>query len=110
MSLSKNVGIIGVKPPEKECKDEKCPYHGHLKVRGMVLEGTVYRYRANKVATIVKEYLKYNPKYKRYERRTSKIHAYVPQCIEIKEGDRVIIGESRPLAKSVAFVVVGRVS
>jgi small subunit ribosomal protein S17 len=46
----------------------------------------------------------------RYERRRSKIHAYLPPCIDVKEGDVVQIAECRPLAKSVAFVVISKES
>jgi small subunit ribosomal protein S17 len=32
----------------------------------------------------------------------------VPPCIEVRPGDTVIVGETRPLAKSVSFVVLGK--
>ena len=39
--MAKNIGIPGVTPPEKECNDKKCPFHGNLTVRGKILEGAV---------------------------------------------------------------------
>lgn len=101
--------VPGVKPPEKACNDPQCPWHGHLKVRGVLLEGTVEKLRAKKMAVVRHDYLHYVKKYKRYEKRRSRIHAYVPPCLDIKEGDKVVIGETRPLAKTVKFVVLGKV-
>ena len=106
---ARNVGIPWVKPPEKVCDDPKCPWHGKLPVRGLILEGVVEKVKMQRTAVVVRDYLHYVPKYKRYERRRSKIHAHLPPCIEVKPGDRVVIGECRPLAKSVAFVVLAKV-
>ena len=103
---TKNVGIPGITPPSRECEDEDCPFHGSLKVRGTLIEGTLVKNRAPKMGVIERTYLFYDHKYKRYERRTSRIHARVPSCLDVKEGDRVIIGETRPLSKSVSFVVL----
>jgi len=105
----RNVGIPWVKPPEKVCDDPKCPWHGKLPVRGLILEGVVEKVKMQKTVVVVRDYLHYVPKYKRYERRRSKIHAHLPPCIEVEPGDRVVIGECRPLAKSVAFVVLAKV-
>lgn len=63
--------------------------------------------KMNKTAVVVHEYLHYVPKYKRYERRRKKKRVRVPPCIEVKPSNRVIIGETRPLAKTVSFVVLG---
>jgi small subunit ribosomal protein S17 len=45
-------------------------------------------------------------KYKRYERSKSKVHAFLPDCIAVNEGQKVKIAECRPLSKTVSFVVV----
>jgi small subunit ribosomal protein S17 len=34
------------------------------------------------------------------------VHAYLPSCVEVKEGDEVRIAECRRLAKTVSFVVI----
>ncbi|WP_084019839.1 30S ribosomal protein S17 [Vulcanisaeta thermophila] len=103
----RHVGIPWVLPPKRVCDDPECPWHGHLKVRGVVFEGVVEGVYG-KTAVVVHEWLKYDAKYKRYERRRRKIHVRVPPCIEVRPGDRVIVGETRPLAKSVRHVVIGR--
>lgn len=105
---TRNIGIPGVKPPERACDDPCCPYHGTLSVRGKILEGLVVNLKMKKTATVLHEYIVYVRKYERYERRRKKIHAHLPPCIDVKVGDRVIMGECRPLAKTVAFVVLGK--
>jgi small subunit ribosomal protein S17 len=110
MVKSGNVGIPGVEPPKSQCSDKNCPFHGTLKVRGMVDQGVLIRYRADKMGTVEREFIRYDSKYKRYERRRSRLHVHIPPCIEVKEGDKVIFGETRPIAKSVSFVLLGKVS
>ncbi|QIW23283.1 30S ribosomal protein S17 [Sulfolobus sp. S-194] len=107
-ALLKNIGIEGVNPPSKTCDDVNCPFHGTLRVRGIILEGRLIRHRAEKTGVVERDYLFYDTKYKRYERRRSRIHVHIPPCLDIKEGDNVIIAECRPIAKSVSFVVIGK--
>lgn len=104
----RNIGI-DIKPPSKTCNDPECPFHGSLSVRGKILEGKVVSNLAKKMVVIEREYLHYVKKYMRYERRRSKIHAHLPPCIDVTKGDKVMIGECRPLAKTVSFVVLGKV-
>lgn len=105
----RNVGISykGLNPPQEACSDPRCPWHGGLKVRGGLLEGRVYKARASKMVVVERDYLVYTRKFRRYEKRRSRIHAYLPPCIKISPGDTVLIGETRPLAKSIAWVVLG---
>ncbi|MEM2021938.1 MAG: 30S ribosomal protein S17 [Zestosphaera sp.] len=108
---ARDIGIVfeGLQPPVEECEDPKCPWHGNLKIRGALLVGSVVKLRAKKMVVVEREHLVYVSKYKRYERRRSRIHARVPACISLALGDQVLIGETRPLAKSVAWVVLGRI-
>ena len=103
----KNLKIPGVEPPERQCNDPNCPWHGTLRVRGVLLEGVVEKARAKRMVVVRHTYLYYDRKYKRYERRSKKIHAHLPDCIDVKPGDIVVIGETRPIAKTVKFVVLG---
>ncbi len=105
--LVKNLKVPGVEPPREACKDPNCPWHGTLKVRGLILEGFVEKAKARKMAVVRHDYLYYSEKYKRYERRMSKIHAHIPECIKVEPGQKVVIGECRPIAKTVKFVVLG---
>jgi len=99
---------IKVKEPERECNDPNCPWHGHLKVRGVVLRGIVVSTAMQKTVVVERQRLHYLPKYERYEKRTSRYKAHLPPCIDVKKGDEVIIMECRPLSKTKHFVVVGK--
>lgn len=102
---ARDIGI-GVPVPDTVCDDKKCPFHGTVSVRGKIFEGVVVSVNPHRTIVVEREYLHYVPKYKRYERRRSKIHAHNPPCLNAGKGDRVKIAECRPLAKNVAFVAV----
>ena len=97
------------KRPKKTCDDVNCPFHGELSVRGRVLEGIVVSAKMDKTVVVERNYLSYIRKFRRYERRRSRISSHNPPCLDVKEGDRVIIAESRPISKTVGFVVVEKV-
>jgi small subunit ribosomal protein S17 len=94
------------KKPKKTCADRNCPFHGELPVRGRVLEGIVASAKMDKTAVVERDYLYFVTKFKRYERRHSRISSHNPPCIDAKEGDKVTIAECRPISKTVSFVVV----
>jgi small subunit ribosomal protein S17 len=102
---AKDIGL-SVTAPESACTDPNCPFHGHLSVRGQLLDGVVVSAMMDKTVVVQREHLKRNIKFDRYEKRRSKIHAHNPPCINAKEGDRVMIAECRPLSKTKTFVVV----
>jgi small subunit ribosomal protein S17 len=93
--MAKNTGL-NVAVPEKECNDVNCPFHGTLPVRGQVITGKVVSDKMQGSVVISRDYLHYVKKYKRYEKRSSKIHAHNPSCLGVKVGDTVKIAESSP--------------
>ncbi|OFV68463.1 30S ribosomal protein S17 [Methanosarcinales archaeon] len=103
--MPRDIGI-DVTPPDNECTDHNCPFHGKLGVRGQIFEGTVLSSRMDKTVVVEREYLKMIKKYERYEKRRSIFHAHNPTCIDAKEGDTVKIMECRPLSKTKNFVVI----
>ncbi len=100
-----NAGL-DVAAPKKKCQDERCPYHGRIKVRGRLLSGRAVSTEGKGFVVIQMEYLHMVGKFNRGERRRSRISAHLPPCIEVGDGDQVTIGECRPLSKTVSFVVV----
>lgn len=103
--MVRNIGV-SVVSPRKSCEDKLCPFHGQLSVRGKLIRGIAASAKARKMIVVSREYPRPVPKYKRYERSRSKVHAYLPTCIDVKEGQEVLVAECRPLSKTVSFVVV----
>jgi small subunit ribosomal protein S17 len=64
----------------KTCTDINCPIHGHIKVRGKLLEGIVIKKKAQKTATIQIERITYNRKYERYLKKEP-ITQYIVQNV-----------------------------
>ena len=106
---TRNLGVT-VTPPKKDCTDRDCPFHGTLSVRGMRLEGPVVKDGMDLTVVIQRDYAFFIPKFRRYERRRSRLHAHNPPCINAKEGDVVSVMECRPLSKTVSFVVIEKQS
>ncbi|KAK1350261.1 ribosomal protein S17 [Hamiltosporidium tvaerminnensis] len=104
--------IRGFKTPETAINgtyfDKKCPFTGNVTVRGRIFKGEVIRMKMDKTITVVKKYLHYVPKYKRYERRNTKFSVHMSPCFHglINIGDSVTCAEVRPLSRTKKFVIV----
>lgn len=94
------------------CADQFCPIHGlkPLKIRGRTFEGKVIKKLPGRI-TIIFERMISIPKYERYEKRKTKLHARLPDCLakDINIGDTVKIGECRHLSKMIHFVVIKKI-
>jgi small subunit ribosomal protein S17 len=101
----RNIGI-DVREPKEECNDSNCPFHGNNTVKSPVIEGEVISTSMKGTVTVLREYMRKTTKYERYEKRKKRYHAHLPGCIHVKVGDTVKIAYSRPIAKSVSFIVV----
>ena len=97
---------LDVRAPKEACDDRHCPFHGHLSVRGQVIEGTIVSTAMQRTAVIERTILHYVPKYERYEKRRRRYLAHAPPCLHIPLGHRVKIAETRPLSKTVCFCIV----
>ncbi|OLS16163.1 MAG: 30S ribosomal protein S17 [Promethearchaeota archaeon CR_4] len=107
-----NVGVPNLQPPKKECNDPYCPFHGtrKIRVRGRLFKGEVVSTKMRKTIVVAMNYFFKDKKYDRLGRARSKIAAHLPECIEVKEGDYVRIMETRPISKTVAFVVLDKIT
>ena len=78
-----------------------------VKLRGRTFEGNVVKILPGRLA-IEFDRLIYHPKYERYEKRKSKMHARIPAELDgqISVGDRIQIAECRPLSKIMHAIVV----
>jgi len=102
---ARDVGL-DVRAPKTPCDDAHCPFHGHLTVRGQVLEGTVVSVAMQRTAVVERTLLHFVPKYERYEKRRRRYLAHAPPCLNVPVGHRVRIAETRPLSKLVSFCIV----
>jgi small subunit ribosomal protein S17 len=103
----RDIGIDVEVPTGEWDGDENCPFHGSLRLRGQVLEGTVAKLGMQNTIVIERNNVRFMQKYERYEKRTSALSAHLPSCIgEVSLGDRVKVMECRPLSKTVTFCVV----
>merc|ERR1711988_1104407 len=105
----KSVGLgfkVPLKAKEGRYIDKNCPFVGEVSVRGKLLRGVVHRCFMKNTITIRRDYLHYQKKYRRYEKRHKMISAHCSPAFDARPGDEVIIGECRPLAKTVRFNVL----
>src|SRR3989337_1948531 len=103
--MTKNIGIQ-VKSPKRTCTNQICPFCGSLSLRGKLVTGTVVSHKSKNMIVVEREYSRFVNKYKRYERSKSKIHAFISDCQEVGDGNKVKIAECRPLSKTISFAVV----
>ncbi len=89
-----------------ECKDNNCPFHGNLKVRGRTFAGVIVSAKMRKTASFSLERRVYIRKYQRYEKRRTSLKVHNPDCISATEGNKVVIKECRPLSKTKKFVII----
>jgi len=94
------------------CQDRLCPIHGTEKVkqRGRLFEGNVVG-KFHKRVVIEFERMVYLSKYERYEKRKTRIHSRLPDCMkdEIQIGDFIEIAECRPISKIVKSIVTKKI-
>mmetsp|Transcript_7574 Transcript_7574/g.13114 ORF Transcript_7574/g.13114 Transcript_7574/m.13114 type:complete len:158 (-) Transcript_7574:175-648(-) len=105
----KNVGL-GFKTPREAMEgtyiDKKCPFTGNVSIRGRILTGIVRSTKMNRTIVVRRDYLHYVKKYARYEKRHSNVSAHCSPAFRVASGDTVVIGQCRPLSKTVRFNVL----
>ena len=111
--MSRNIGIPGVNPPKtkEECFDKYCPFHGTTRIRGKIMKGIVVSKKSRNSVIIRQDYVQFIRKYQRYERRNSRLACHLPECLrhDIDLGDLVVVGESRKISKTKAFIVLDKI-
>ena len=80
-----------------------------LSTRGRTFVGKVVSAKAQKTVTVEWERRQYIPKYQRYQKKRTRVHAHNPEEIDAMEGDMVKIQETRPISKTKTFIVIEKI-
>ena len=78
----------------------------NISARGRKFTGTVASTKMSRTAVVVLERKIYMPKYERYQKRRTRIHAHIPLGMEVGEGDTVTVQETRPISKTKHFIII----
>ena len=111
--MKKSIGFGIENLPQKDSnlsEDENCPFFGKISVRGKTFEGTVISDSMNRTVSVSFDRYEKSTKYERYFKKTTKLLAHNSDAIKAKKGDRVLIGETRPISKRKHFVVLKIIS
>lgn len=105
--MKKSVGYNVEYTPEKESSNDKNdPYFGKISIRGKMFEGVVISDKMTRTVKVEWDTLVKEAKYNRYFKKRTRVTAHNPDSISAKEGDKVLVGECRPLSKTKHFVVI----
>eukprot|EP00658_Telonema_sp_P-2_P022135 TRINITY_DN1883_c0_g1_i12.p1 TRINITY_DN1883_c0_g1~~TRINITY_DN1883_c0_g1_i12.p1 ORF type:complete len:182 (-),score=66.54 TRINITY_DN1883_c0_g1_i12:107-652(-) len=96
---------LGFKTPttamEGRYIDKKCPFTGNVSIRGKIIKGLVAGSgKMTNTITVRREYMHYQTKYKRYEKRHKMVSAHCTPAFTPVKGDEVTLGQCRPLSKT----------
>lgn len=94
-----------IKMEKKEAKIEKRRKKIVVGTRGRTFEGFVTKKFFNRVV-VEFERTVFVPKYERFYKKKTKLHARIPEGLELNIGDYVKIAECRPLSKIIHFVAL----
>jgi small subunit ribosomal protein S17 len=94
---------------EEKAKNEKQEKTQEIVgTRGRTFEGTVTKKFPTRVV-IEFERTVFIQKYERYARKKTRLHARLPQGMDINVGDYIKVRECRPLSKIIHFVVIEKI-
>ena len=81
-----------------------------ISLRGRVFTGTVTSTKMANTITVEWQRSRYIPKYERYDKRRTRVHAHMPAGAVANVGDIVKIMETRPISKTKSFIFVENLS
>jgi len=106
MNATKGSSVLGMSAPDKNCTDQKCPFHGQLAVKNELFTGKIIKRDTNRSATLEWNKSVFVPKYERYEVRRYRLRVHNPGCLDAHIGDKVVAAKTRPLSKTKNLVII----
>jgi small subunit ribosomal protein S17 len=79
-----------------------------MREKTRTIAGVVKSAKMQKTVVVIVQRLELHPKYKKYIRKQTKLYAHDEKA-ECREGDRVVLAETRPLSRLKRWRVVKRV-
>lgn len=105
----KNAGL-GFRTPKEAINgkyiDKKCPFTSSVSIRGRILRGIVHSTKMQRSIVIRRNYLHFIQKYQRYQKRHKNFTVHCSPAFDPKVGDDVIVGQCRPLSKTIRYNVL----
>jgi len=90
---------------EKKEKEKKEEAKSVVGTRGRTFEGIITKKFPTRVVVELRRTVRI-PKYERFFKKKTRLHARIPEGMELNEGDLVKVRECRPLSKIIHFIVV----
>jgi len=90
---------------EKKRLEGKKKAVGTVSTRGRTFQGKVTKRFEKRVVIDFERTLRV-PKYERFMKRNTKLHARIPEGMEVSVGDVVKVKECRPLSKIIHFQII----
>ncbi len=76
-----------------------------ISIRGRAFKGKVIKKFPHRVVVEFERTVRV-AKYERFSKKKTKLHARIPEGMQVHEGDLVKVRECRPLSKIVNFIVI----
>ena len=76
---------------------------GNVNIRGKLITGVIKTTKMKNTVIIRKDYLHYITKYNRFEKRHKNTPVHVSPAFRVKVGDEILVGQCRPISKTVRF-------
>lgn len=93
---------------KKESKNEEKQNVTLVGTRGRTFQGTITKIFPKRVVIEIERTV-HVPKYERFYKKKTRLHARLPEGINVSVGDYIMVRECRPLSKIIHFIVIERI-
>ncbi len=94
---------------EKKKVEKKAEEKNLVATRGRIFKGNITKKFGHRAVIEFERTVKV-PKFERFTKKKTRLHARIPQGMEVQIGDLVRVRECRPLSKIVRFVIIEKMN